>query len=345
MAIKKMQKTKLPLRMSWFARTLPTLLNVGISDHHEHQYHQSYDDRMREPAETVTGHRYEEIGFDDFAENEAQHKGRPGPTEKHHKITEHSENQSDNQIGNLPVRCIAADKYQQQNKRNDEAAAHVSQFRELIEYRQRKNDRNHIGNSEGPNHREGKRKVLGQHFRSRHDTHNEKTAEQDCHGAAPRHTESNRRNQLAAFFGIVGRAGTQYTANISFAESAAFLRIRRALNRMCIRHPLRHTTAGPRHDADENTDDGATKNKPKMAEGIFDAFHDAAAQIFRRSVARNGSAANRQIDDFRNGEDTDENGDKIEPVPEIHHAEVEPKRAGLPFLADGRYEQAEESHG
>src|ERR1051325_3529604 len=114
---------------------------------------------------------------------------------------------------------------------------------------------------------------------------------------------------------------------------------------MRIGHPLRDSTARARHDADENADNGATENQPEMPEGVFNAFHDAAAQVLRRPVAGNRSAANRQIDYLRNRKDTDEDRHEIQPVPEIHHAEIKPQRAGLAFLTDGRYEQSEQPHG
>src|SRR6185436_9018112 len=99
--------------------SLSALLDVRIRDDDRHDKDENHDDRMREPAEAIAGHRNEQVSFDDFAENETQDKRRARPTEQHHEITEDAEAQGHHQIDDLAIGRIAADKYQQQDKRND----------------------------------------------------------------------------------------------------------------------------------------------------------------------------------------------------------------------------------
>src|ERR1043166_1232689 len=98
---------------------------------------------------------------------------------------------------------------------------------------------------------------------------------------------------------------------------------------MSIGDPLSNAAAGARKNADEDSDNGAAEDEPEMAECILDAFHYAAAEIFRRALSRNRCPPHREVDDLGYRKNSDEHRDKIKTFPQIHHAEIETERAGL----------------
>src|SRR5688572_19805893 len=132
--------------------------------------------------------------------------------------------------------------------------------------------------------------MLAQHIRPGHQPHDHKCTEKNRHGSAPRHAEGDGRYEIAAFFRIVRRSRSQYAAYIAFAEALPVLGISCALHRVSVRHPLRHAPTRSRHDTDKNSHGRTTNYEPKMAKGIFDAFHDPPPQVFRRPITRDRSA-------------------------------------------------------
>src|SRR5512135_129007 len=74
-----------------------------------------------------------------------------------------------------------------------------------------------------------------------------------------------------------------------------------------------------------------------MTKGVFDAFHYAGE--FSRIRASYAGAANGQIDDFRNGEQADDHGNKIETVPKVKRAESVTEGTGLRIDTDGGQHQ------
>src|SRR3990170_8087539 len=251
---------------------MAALLDVRIGDDDHHEHDQNNDNRVPQPGETVTGYGNEQISLDHFPQHEAQDKGRAGPAEKHHEITEQAEYESHDQVGDLPVGGVTSHEDEQQHEGDDQATAHVSDLRQLIEHEKTEHHGDDVGDHQRPDHREGDGQMLGQHIGAGDDAHDQKTAEQDRHRAAARHAESDGRDQFAAFLRVVCGAGAQHAANVSLAEALAFLGVFGALNRMSVGHPLCHAAPRARQDADENADDRATKDEPKVAKGGFDAF-------------------------------------------------------------------------
>src|SRR5919106_1568501 len=76
-----------------------------------------------------------------------------------------------------------------------------------------------------------------------------------------------------------------------------------------------------------------------MAERIFDAFHDAGE--FLCLTASNTGSSDRQIYDFGNSKQADDDGDEVEPVPEVQAAEGVAQRSGLRINANGRQHQTD----
>src|SRR6185436_16454829 len=132
-AIRRRQKSTWPLRTSDPRGALTALLNVRIGDDNGHEDNQCDDNRVSQPAKTIAGHRDEQISFDHFTEDKTQDKGRPRPAEQNHKVAEHAEEQSDEQVGDLTVGRVAADKNQQEYERDDQTASDVGQLRQLVE--------------------------------------------------------------------------------------------------------------------------------------------------------------------------------------------------------------------
>src|SRR5688500_12919409 len=110
---------------------------------------------MHQPGKAVTSDGNEQIRLNQLAEDETQNQRRSRPTPKHHQITQHAKAEGHNQIGKLAVGRVAADKNQQQDKRNNQAASDVRHFGELVENGETQDDSNDIGDNQSPNHGEG----------------------------------------------------------------------------------------------------------------------------------------------------------------------------------------------
>src|SRR3990170_3019170 len=198
-----MQKKTRPLCIGRTPQTIAVLLDVGIGDDDHHEHDQNYDHRVAQPGETITGYGNEQISLDHFPQHEAQDKGRAGPAEKHHEITEQAEYKSHDQVGDLPVGGVTSDEDEQQHEGDDQAAAHVGDLCQLIEHEKTQYHGDDVGDHQRPNHREGDGQMFGQHIGAGYDSHDQKATEQNRHRAAARHAEGDGRDQLAAFFRVV----------------------------------------------------------------------------------------------------------------------------------------------
>src|SRR6185295_9178781 len=134
-----------PLRIVRTPIAPAPFLYIGVNNHERHDSDQEDYRRVSEPAKAVTGHGNKQIGFDHFAQDEAQNKRRPRPAKQHHEVADRAENKRDNQVGDLVVGGITADKNQQEYERDDQAAAHVGNFGDLIEDRQAQQHGNDVG--------------------------------------------------------------------------------------------------------------------------------------------------------------------------------------------------------
>lgn len=156
-----------PLSIHLALGALAPQLDVGIGDDEEHQENWTDDQWLAQPGETVAGHGNKKIGLHDFAQDEAEHERRTGPTEQHHEVAEHAENQRNDQIDNLAIGGVAADKNQQQDERDNQLTADVGYLGDLIEDGETQQHGDDIGDGESPNHREGDSEMFGQHVPAR----------------------------------------------------------------------------------------------------------------------------------------------------------------------------------
>ncbi len=63
--------------------------------------------------------------------------------------------------------------------------------------------------------------MLAQHVGAGYQPHDHEPAKKNRHGAAAGHAESDRRHEIAAFFGIVCRARSEHAAHVALTESLA----------------------------------------------------------------------------------------------------------------------------
>src|SRR3990167_6255383 len=100
--------------------------------------------------------------------------------------------------------------------------------------------------------------------------------------------------------------------------------------------PLGHPPPQTRHDADKRSYQAASDRKPEMAEGILDSLPSACRQAPFRQFTGYGAATDGEINDFRNGEKTDQDRDQVKPAPEVKLGEGKALHSRLRVLADQR---------
>src|SRR5262245_55799962 len=102
---------------------------------------------------------------------------------------------------------------------------------------------------------------------------------------------------------------------------------------MSVGYPLSNVGTQHRKDTEINANQTTASHQPEVAEGILNPFHDAGKLFLL--AAGDTCAPNRQIDDFRDGEHTDDYGNNIQAVPQIERSESISQGSGLGIDADG----------
>jgi hypothetical protein len=82
---------------------------------------------------------------------------------------------------------------------------------------------------------------------------------------------------------------------------------------MSVGDPLCNIGAQNGKHAEVNADQAAARDQPEMSEGILNTFQDAGELLLL--AAGYAGAANRQVDDFRDGEHSNDHGNDVQAVP------------------------------
>ena len=186
-----------------------------------------------------------------------------------------------------------------------------------------------IGDRNAPDHGVGDVEMLGEHVGAGHEAVREEGAEQDRHAGAARNAEGDRRDERAAFLGVVGALRGDDAAHVALAEALlrAFLgRARRGRRRASRRPPPPMPGMAPSAAPIA----AAAQDQPPVAgsspwrPASMPRFDVVAA---RRSTSRCAGSARSQSSGSAKRPST--TGTSGKPVPEIDRVEGPAERPGL----------------
>src|SRR5947199_271448 len=151
---------------------------------------------------------------------------------------------------------------------------------------------------------------------TQHQAYDEESAEQDGHGRTAGHAEGDRRDERASLLGVDRGSRTQDAPYVSLSKPIALSWGFRALHRMCVGDPLGDAPSNARDDPDVCADQAAADGQPDMAERVEDALPHLTEKSHGR-IRRDGRHPHGEIDDFRDREETDEDRNQIQAIPQV----------------------------
>jgi hypothetical protein len=157
--------------------------------------------------------------------------------------------------------------------------------------------------------------MLGQHLRTWREAVHDECAQQQRHRSACRHSERNRRNQVAAFLGIVRTLRGDDPANIALTEVLGVLF---GADRVTVRHPVDHCGAKARHRAQQRAKAAATQHQPPVPARIANTVPLRALLAAHSAIgARDARAFNRHLGQFWQRENAERDWHERQVVPQI----------------------------
>jgi len=104
----------------------------GIEKDDQSQNNQDQDRRPKKPRRAVSNGGDVEVVLGDLAQDEPENQRRPGPAAADHHVTEKTKDEQNQQVSQMIIGSIGANKGKKEDERNQNGAAHQGELGQLI---------------------------------------------------------------------------------------------------------------------------------------------------------------------------------------------------------------------
>ena len=166
------------------------------------------------------------ICFRLVGEHETDQEGRARPAEAFQQYAEQTHDEQRDQVAEIALRLERRETDHHDHVRRQIGVADRRQHRDVFRQEQTGTRPEHIGQRERPDDDVGQIELPADHGRAGLKADQHHPADKHGHRPRPGNAEQKRRDQTAAFLGVVGAFRRKHAADVALAE------LRRVLNRL-----------------------------------------------------------------------------------------------------------------